>query len=238
MRYVLTSQQDENTPFSRLRCGASAARFGDFSRYARLLTDLPGKTCITLVLQAMCHSNSHFARRSFLCISRWEFARPSLSPFEGIPLVLQICCLSSRSGICCSTTPLLPTKLVRQSVTLLLHRPQRQPQVGSLQLQDLGSRCLKDLAVTLDRSDILAAVCIANAKNRCVLKCQRASHHEHARTPLLTFVTAFPPYTRILPSKTMVCLQPPMEAPQPAQLLSPHQQLPLLHTQCAPQMRQ
>ena len=98
-----------------------------------------------------CHSNSDVARRSFLCMPRWEFALPYLSPFEGIPPVLQICCLSSRSGICCSTTPLMPTKLVRQSVTLLLHRPQRQPQVGPLQLQDLGSRCLKDLAVTLAR---------------------------------------------------------------------------------------
>ena len=152
--------------------------------------------------------------------------------------MLQICSLSSRSGICCSTTPLLPAKLVRQSVTLLLLPPQRQPQVGPLQLQDLGSRCLEDLAVTLDRSDVLAAGRTANAEHRSVLKCQHVSQHGHARTPLRTFVTAFPPYTRILPSKTMVCLQPPTEAQHPAQLRWQHQQRPLLHTQYAPQMRQ
>ena len=152
--------------------------------------------------------------------------------------MLQICSLSSRSGICCRTIPLLPTKLVRQSVTLLLHRPQRQPQVGPLQLQDLGSRCSKYSAVTLNRSDVLAAVRTANPENRSVLNCQHASHYKHAHTRLLDFVTAFPPYTRILPSKTMVCLQPPTEAQHPAQLRWQHQQRPLLHTQYAPQMRQ
>ncbi len=182
-----------------------------------------------------CHSKLDVARRLYACC---ELALPSLSPFEGIPPVLQICCLSSRSGICCSTTPLLPTKLVRQSVTLLLHRPQQQPQVGPLQLQDLGSRCLKYSAVPLRRSDVLAAVRIANAENRSVLNCQHASHCKHARTRLLNFVTAFPPYTRILPSKTMVCLQPTMGAQQPAQLLWQHRQRPRLHTPYAPQMRQ
>ena len=110
--------------------------------YARLLTELHGKHAPPSC--SRCHSDSSIARRLFACMPRWEFAMP----FEGIPPVLQICCLSSRSGICCSTTPLLPTKLVPQSVTLLLHRPPRQPQVGPLQLQDLGSRCLEHLAVT------------------------------------------------------------------------------------------